>query len=67
MDERLGRETAQHLGLKPTGVIGVLIVAKRRGVLPKVRPLLDALRNEAGFRVSEGLYARVLDDTGEAR
>jgi len=29
MDERLGRETAQHLGLKPTGVIGVLIEAKR--------------------------------------
>ena len=67
MDERLGRETAQHLGVKPTGVIGVLIVAKRRGVLPKVRPLLDALRNEAGFRISERLYARVLEDTGEAR
>lgn len=67
MDERLGRETAQHLGLKPTGVIGVLIEAKRRGVLPEVRPLLDALRDQAGFRVSERLYERVLVDTGEGR
>jgi predicted nucleic acid-binding protein len=67
MDERLGRETAQHLGLKPIGVIGVLIEAKRRGVLPEVRPLLDTLRDQAGFRVSERLYARVLVDIGEGR
>lgn len=67
MDERLGRETAQHLGLRVTGVIGMLVEAKRKGVLPEVKSLLDALRDKAGFRVSERLYARVLGDTGELR
>ena len=33
-------------------------------VIP-IRPLLDVLRDLAGFRVSETLYNRVLDDEGE--
>jgi len=67
MGERLGRETAQHLGRRVTGVIGVLVEAKRKGVLPEVKSLLDTLRDKAGFRVSERLYTRVLGDTGELR
>lgn len=66
MDERIGRETAAHLGVRCMGLIGVLIAAKTRGLVPAVRPLLDALRDTAGFRVSDALYARVLQDQGEA-
>ena len=65
MDERLGRETARHLGLRYTGVIGVLIEAKRKGLISAVKPHLDALRDAAGFRVSDVLYMRVLQDEGE--
>jgi predicted nucleic acid-binding protein len=67
MDERLGRETAQHLGLRPVGVIGMLIEAKSRAQIAAVRPLLDALRDQAGFRVSEQVYARVVEDAGEGQ
>jgi len=66
MDEHLGRETARHLGLRHTGLIGVLIEAKRKGLISKVKPHLDALRDVAGFRVSDALYRRVLQDEGEA-
>jgi len=66
MDERLGRETAHHLGLRYTGLIGVLIEAKHKGLISKVKPHLDALRDMAGFRVSDALYIRVLQDEGEA-
>ncbi len=66
MDERLGRETARHLGLRYTGLIGVLIEAKHKGLISKVKPHLDALRDMAGFRVSDALYMRVLQDEGEA-
>jgi len=66
MDERLGRETARHLGLRYTGLIGVLIEAKHKGLISKVKPHLDALRDMAGFRVSDALYIRVLQDEGEA-
>ena len=66
MDERLGRETARHLGVRCMGLIGVLVESKHRGLLPAVKPTLDALRDVAGIRVSDALYARVLRDQGEA-
>ena len=65
MDERLGRETAAHLGLRYVGVIGVLVEAKHKGLVSALKPQLDALRDVAGFRVSGGLYRRVLQDEGE--
>jgi uncharacterized protein len=65
MDERLGRDTARHFGIRYTGVVGVLIDAKHKGFIQAIQPHLDALRNFAGFRVSEALYRRVLQDAGE--
>jgi hypothetical protein len=65
MDERLGRETAQHLGLHYVGLIGVLIAAKHQGFITAVKPHLDAVRLAANFRVSDALYRRVLQDEGE--
>ncbi len=65
MDERVGREVARHLGLRYTGLIGVLVEAKHKGVLSVVTPQLDELRNIAGFRISDALYVRVLQDERE--
>ena len=65
MDERLGRETAQHFGLRYVGLVGILSAAKQRGDLKALRPLLDRLRDVAGFRVSSALYEQVLRDAGE--
>ena len=65
MDERLGRETARYLDLRYTGLIGVLIEAKRKGLIDAVRPWLDMLRDIAGFHVSGALYRRVLQDEKE--
>lgn len=65
MDERLGRETARHLGLRYTGLIGVLVEAKHKEIIDAIEPYLVALRTIAGFRVSDTLYMRVLHDAGE--
>lgn len=65
MDERLGRETATHLGLRIVGTVGLLVHAKSAGIVAEIRPLLDAMRDQAGFRVSDDLYMRVLVDAGE--
>jgi uncharacterized protein len=65
MDERLGRDTARHFDIRYTGVVGVLVEAKHKGFVQAIQPHLDALRNLAGFRVSETLYRRVLQDEGE--
>lgn len=65
MDERLGRETAHHFGLRYVGLVGILSAAKQRGDIRALRPLLDRLRDVAGFRISSALYEQVLRDAGE--
>lgn len=66
LDEQEGRRSAQRLGLKTLGVVGVLLEAKRHQYVMTVRPLLDSLRTAAGFYLSEPLYQEVLKLTGEA-
>ena len=39
--------------------------AKSRGLIPLVKPLLDALINQAGFWIAEPLYKSVLELAGE--
>ena len=64
IDERLGRREALRLRLSITGLLGVLLVAKRRGLVAMIRPVMDALMTQAGFRLSEQLYT-VLVAAGE--
>jgi hypothetical protein len=42
-----------------------LIAAKRKVLVAEIKPLLDALRDVAGFWISGALYRRVLRDEGE--
>lgn len=44
MDEKLGRFHAKHADLKVTGTVGVLIKAKREGIINELKPLLFELR-----------------------
>lgn len=65
MDERRGRRSASRFGLKVLGVLGVVTLAKRKGLVEAVEPILLDLRQKAGFRVSEELYRRALEEAGE--
>lgn len=55
IDERLGRIVAARLNLRYTGILGILIEAKSQGLIPVVKPQLDALSNQAGFWITESL------------
>ncbi len=66
LDERKARAVARRLERPVIGVLGVLVEAKRRQLLPAVRPVLDELLTRAGFRISGSLRSRVLQETGEA-
>ncbi|MBE9009285.1 DUF3368 domain-containing protein [Pseudanabaenaceae cyanobacterium LEGE 13415] len=49
MDERLGRAAAMRVGMQVTGVLGILVAAKQNNLIENVKPLLDALIEQAGF------------------
>jgi predicted nucleic acid-binding protein len=65
MDERLGRQVARHLGVAVTGLIGLCLEAKHKGIILAVKPLLNTLRDQAGFHIRQSLYEQVLADAGE--
>lgn len=66
MDEKLGRAAARRAGLTTIGLLGVAAVAKRRGLLDSVAPMILQLRETASFWISPELEARVLREAGEA-
>lgn len=65
IDERRGRLVASRLNLRYTGILGILVEAKNKGLITEVKPLLDALINKAGFWVAEPLYNSVLQLVNE--
>ncbi len=65
MDEDRGRRMAIDLGLQTTGVFGILVRAKRNGLIEAVLPLLDRLVREIEFRISTGLRDQVAKLAGE--
>lgn len=60
MDERRGRTIAKKMGINVTGLLGILLVAKKRGTLTRVKPVMDDLMSKAGFWINKRLYADVL-------
>ena len=64
MDDNAAKKTAKYLGLTVTGTMGVLLRAKKEGLIGEVKPLLDALVND-GLYVSSTVRDYVLKQTGE--
>ena len=64
LDDRKARLLALQLSLRVIGTVGVLLRAKRFGVITKVKPLLSAL-NQVNFCVSEALIQKALQIAGE--
>lgn len=65
MDERRGRAVATSYGFNVTGLLGVLLQAKKQGVIPAIQPLIERLIATADFRVSQHLYTLVLQTANE--
>lgn len=65
MDETIGRSYARARGLNVTGLVGVLLAAKREGLVPSAGPLLERLE-KCNFRLSDKLLRAVIDEAGES-
>ncbi len=65
IDEREGRRHAQRLGLRTLGLVGLLIEPKARQLVDRIRPELIALRQQAGFFLSEAVFQEGIRLAGE--
>ena len=64
LDDRRARELAHRMGLKVIGTVGILVRAKRAGLLTWINPVLNELI-EKGFRLSDDLRREALRLAGE--
>ncbi|MBU0492070.1 MAG: DUF3368 domain-containing protein [Chloroflexi bacterium] len=64
VDERKGRQYARRLDLPLTGTLGLLLLAKERGLIDRVAPLLAELQ-DAGLYLDADLVTQILHLAGE--
>lgn len=64
LDDAAARAAANALQLSTTGTLGILLLAKERGLILAVTPVLEAL-GRRGFRITGAVRARVLQRAGE--
>jgi predicted nucleic acid-binding protein len=65
LDDALAREMAETLDLHLTGTLGLLLDAKKTGLIPALRPLLDELQS-LRFRLAPRTYSAILRLAGES-
>jgi predicted nucleic acid-binding protein len=64
LDEKLGRFYAKNADLNVTGTIGVLIKAKEKGIIKKLKPLLIELTTKEVW-ISDKLISEIISLAGE--
>jgi predicted nucleic acid-binding protein len=64
IDERAGRSVAKEAGIAHTGTVGLILQAKKRGLIPSVRTLFEQLLAQ-DFRISAELIRVALAQAGE--
>jgi predicted nucleic acid-binding protein len=66
LDDAFARRVAEATGLRFTGTLGILLDAKRAGLIATVTPTLKAL-DSLGFRLSQATRMAVLKIAGESQ
>ena len=64
IDDNKGRKAAQRLNLNITGSLGVFLRAKREGIIPSIKPILEKVQ-QTNFRYSQSILIEILSLAGE--
>ena len=64
IDDKLARRIAEMQGFRLTGTAGVLLRAKRKGLAPAVKPVLEKLL-DFDFRLKPDMVKTILELAGE--
>lgn len=64
LDDGAARRCAKVFGVPHKGTLGVVLLAKQRGIIPAAREVLERLQAN-GFRIDRQVYAGALALVGE--
>lgn len=64
IDDNKARRYAQAVGQKYIGTLGLILRAKRQGIVPLVRPILEKVM-QTDFRATDSLYDFIRHEAGE--
>ncbi len=64
IDDHAGRQAARKLGVPVTGLLGLLLLAKEKGLVNRVGSLIEELR-EAGYWLSDEIAKIAMELAGE--
>ena len=65
IDERKGRKLALQEGVAVIGLLGVVLLAKRKALIPSARTLIERLDREAGMYLADDIKEAALISVGE--
>ena len=65
IDEKLGRRVAVREGIRISGLMALLVDAKRRGLIGSIREIVGQLESKAGFRVSDAVKLESFREANE--
>lgn len=64
IDDLLGRKCAATLGVPLRGTLGLVLLARQRGLIPAARPVLERLR-ASGMYLGDAVLQEALRRVGE--
>lgn len=64
LDDLKGRKLASQLKISYTGTLGVLVLAKNKGIITALKPYFDKIM-DTDFRISPDLLQSILNESGE--
>lgn len=64
LDDLAARRCAAALGVPVRGTLGIVLAARRRGLIPAARPVVESMR-QAGMYLSDAVLDRALALVGE--
>lgn len=65
LDDRQARLLAAYFGLHVIGTLGILLIAKQKGLIDSLASAIEQLQTRVGFRISAGLKTKVLLEAKE--
>lgn len=66
VDDLRARKEAEKQGIEIIGSLGIIYVAKRKGLIKSAKDLLDSFIR-SGYYISDKLYSTFLEEIGEKR